>query len=141
MNSMKNLLYLSWFIGGVVSGDVHAMDIWGKGEVPRITDPRDVLPTLPEMWKGYDDNYDKNNPLQAVVHKTWETKDGIVVNWVQLTVGTFQGKKSIVCGYWAYPKGAQNLPAIMNTNGGPQTGTPAARHPPHRRRRRRHPIP
>ena len=41
---------------------------------------------------------------------------------MQLTVGTFQGKKSIVCGYWAYPKGARKLPAIMNTTGGPQTG-------------------
>lgn len=99
-----------------------AMDIWGKGEVPRITDPKDVPQTLPEMWKDYDANYDKSNPLEVVIHKTWETKDSIVVNWVQLTVGTFQGKKSIVCGYWAYPKGAKNLPAIMNTNGGPQTG-------------------
>jgi hypothetical protein len=97
------------------SMNTHAADIWGKGEVPRITDPKDVPQTLAEMWKDYDENYDKNNPLEAKIHKTWETKDGIVVNWVQLTVGTFQGKKSIVCGYWAYPKGAQNLPAIMNT--------------------------
>jgi cephalosporin-C deacetylase-like acetyl esterase len=104
------------------SMNAHGADIWGKGEVPRITDPKDVPQTLPEMWKDYDENYDKNNPLEARIHKTWETQDGIVVNWVQLTVGTFQGKKSIVCGYWAYPKGAQNLPAIMNTNGGPQTG-------------------
>jgi len=104
------------------SMNAHAVDIWGKGDVPRITDPKDVPQTLTEMWKDYDANYDKNNPLEAKIHKTWETNDGIVVNWVQLTVGTFQGKKSIVCGYWAYPKGAQNLPAIMNTNGGPQTG-------------------
>ncbi len=104
------------------SMNAQAVDIWGKGEVPRITDPKDVPQTLPEMWKGYDGSYDKNNPLEAKIHKTWETKDGIVVNWVQITVGTFQGRKSIVCGFWAYPKGAQKLPAIMNTNGGPQTG-------------------
>ena len=99
-----------------------AAGIWGKGEVPRITDPKDVPLTLPEMWKDYNKSYDKHNPLEAKIHKTWETPDGIVVNWAQLTVGTFQGKKSIVCGFWAYPKGAKNLPAIMNTNGGPQTG-------------------
>lgn len=99
-----------------------AMDIWGKGDVPRITDPKDLPQTLTEMWKDYDLNFDKNNPLEAKIHKTWETSDNIVVNWVQLTMGTFQGQKSIVCGFWAYPKGAQNLPAIMNTNGGPQTG-------------------
>ena len=102
--------------------NAQAADIWGKGDVPRITDPKDLPQTLPELWKDYDANFDRYNPLEAKIHKTWETEDGIVVNWVQLTVGTFQGKKSIVCGYWAYPKGAQNLPAIMNTNGGPQTG-------------------
>jgi dienelactone hydrolase len=101
---------------------VHAFDIWGQGEVPRITDSKDVPQTLDELWKGYNESYDKNNPLEAKIHKTWETKDGIVVSWVQITVGTFQGKKAIVCGYWAYPKGANDLPAIMNTNGGPQTG-------------------
>jgi dienelactone hydrolase len=120
MNTLRSLLALSLLVG--MSHGIHAMDVWGKGEVPRITDPKDIPQTLPEMWKGYDESYDRNNPLEATIHKTWETKDGIVVNWVQLTIGTFQGKKSLVCGYWAYPKGAKNLPAIMNTNGGPQTG-------------------
>ncbi|MGY8713371.1 MAG: alpha/beta hydrolase family protein, partial [Verrucomicrobiia bacterium] len=73
-------------------------------------------------WKGYDESYDKHNPLEVKVHKTWEDQ-GIVVNWVQLTIGTFQGQKTIVCGHWAYPKGAKNLPAILNTHGGPQSGS------------------
>jgi dienelactone hydrolase len=109
-------------------------DIWGTGEVPRITDPKDVPRTIEEIWTGYEQNYDKNNPLEAKIHKTWEVEDGsIVVNWVQLTVGTFQGKKAIVCGYWAYPKGmsrrsgakadATNLPGIVMFHGGPQTAS------------------
>ncbi|HMD54010.1 MAG TPA: hypothetical protein VKJ65_05640, partial [Phycisphaerae bacterium] len=108
---------------GMDSFKARAMDIWGMGEVPRITDPKDVPQTLPEMWKGYNESYDKNNPLEAKILKTWETQDGIVVNWVELTVGTFQGKKSIVCGFWAYPRDAKNLPAILSVNGGPQTGS------------------
>jgi len=96
------------------------MDIWGKGEVPRITDPKDVPQTLPAMWKGYDESYDKNNPLETKILKTWETPEGIVANWVQITVGTFQGEKAIICGFWTYPKGGKNLPAILNTNGGGQ---------------------
>ena len=122
MKKMRSVLWSIVIAVGIMSGRTQAMDIWGQGEVPRITDPRDVPQTLPEMWKGYDESYDKHNPLEAVIHKTWETQDGMVVNWVQISVGTFRGKKSIVCGYWAYPKGARNLPAIMNTNGGPQTG-------------------
>ena len=111
LNSITALLLLAGSVIAVVtmSCSVQAVDIWGRGEVPRITDPKDVPQTIPEIWKDYNENYDRNNPLEAVVHKTWETKDGIVVNWVQMTVGTFQGRKSVVCGYWAYPKGAKQV--------------------------------
>ncbi|RMD75023.1 MAG: hypothetical protein D6820_15530, partial [Lentisphaerae bacterium] len=101
-----------------------AGDIWGKGEVPRITDPRDVPDTLEALWEGYNKNYDRYNPLEARILKRWQRDNGkIIVNWVQLTVGTFQGRKTIVCGYWAYPKGASRLPGILNLHGGPQTAT------------------
>jgi hypothetical protein len=97
-------------------------DIWGTGEVPRLTDPADVPQTFDEIWTGYEKSYDQHNPLEAKIHKTWEVDGGhIVVSWVQLTVGTFQGKKAVVCGYWAYPKGAKDLPGIVMFNGGPQT--------------------
>lgn len=103
---------------------VGATDIWGVGEVPRLTDPADVPQTIEEIWSGYEQSYDKNNPLEAKVYKTWEVDGGnIVVNWVQLTVGTFQGRKTLVCGYWAYPKGATNLPGIVMFHGGPQTAS------------------
>jgi len=101
---------------------IFAVDIWGTGEVPRLTDPANAPQTIEEIWSDYERHYDKHNPLEAKVHKTWERNDGrVVVNWVQLTVGTFQGKKALVCGYWAYPKGAKNLPGIVMFHGGPQT--------------------
>jgi hypothetical protein len=100
-----------------------ATELWGRGEVPRLTDPADVPMTLEEIWTGYEQSYDKNNPLEAKIHKTWEVAGDVVVNWVQLTVGTFQGKKLVVCGYWAYPKGAKNLPGIVMFHGGPQTAS------------------
>ena len=71
MNKMRSVLCLSLIVVGAISPCIHAMDIWGKGEVPRIADPKDLPQTLSEMWKGYDESYDKNNPLEAVVHKTW----------------------------------------------------------------------
>ena len=100
---------------------VGEMDIWGKGEVPSITDSKDVPQTLEDIWSGYEKSYDTHNPLETKIHKTWKTEDGIVVNWVQITVGTFLGKKAVVCGYWAYPKGAKNLPAILALTGGKQS--------------------
>ena len=105
---------------------VHAVlggDIWGTGEVPRLTDPGSVPQTLEEVWAGYEKNYDEHNPLEAIVHKTWQREGDIEVNWVQLTVGSFQGKKAIVCGYWAYPKGAKALPGLVMFHGGPQTAS------------------
>lgn len=101
-----------------------SIDIWGKGEVPRIADPHQVPGTLEEIWEGYEKNYDANNPQEVKIHKTWEVDGGaIVVNWAQFTLGTFQGKKSIVCGYWAYPKGAHKLPGLVVFHGGPQTAS------------------
>lgn len=120
---LSALIIVELTVVGMGSLRARAIDIWGKDEVPRITNPKDVPQTLPEMWKGYNESYDKNNPLEAKIFKTWETQDGFVVNWVELTVGTFQGKKSIVCRFWAYPKDAKNLPAILFVNGGPQTGS------------------
>jgi dienelactone hydrolase len=96
-------------------------DIWGAGEVPRLTDSKQVPQTIEELWEGYEQHYDQHNPLEAKIYKTWEVEGDIVVNWVQLTVGTFQGKKALVSGYWAYPKGAKGLPGIVMFNGGPQT--------------------
>ncbi|TWU38883.1 Exo-poly-alpha-D-galacturonosidase precursor [Novipirellula aureliae] len=97
------------------------MDIWGKGEVPSITDPNDVPQTLEDIWSGYEKSYDAHNPLEIKIHKTWKTNDGIVVNWVQMTVGTFLGEKAVICGYWAYPEGAKSLPALLALSGGKQT--------------------
>ena len=105
----------------VLSG---APDIWGAGEVPSITDPKDVPRTLDALWGAYEKSYDLHNPLEAIIHKTWETEDGIVVHWTQLTVGTFRGKKAVICGYFAYPRGAKNLPAVLAFTGGGQGAVP-----------------
>jgi len=101
-----------------------AMDIWGTGEVPSITDAKEVPRSLNEIWDAYEKDYDKNNPLEAKIHKTWETDDGIVVNWAQVTVGTFRGEKAVICGSFAYPKGAKNLPAVLAFTGGSQGAVP-----------------
>ncbi len=114
---MKKLSILLIFIPHFV---VAAPDIWGKGEVPSITREKDVPRTLNEIWDAYEKDYDTYNPLEAKIHKTWETDDGIVVNWAQVTVGTFRGQKATICGYYAYPKGAKNLPAVLAFTGGSQ---------------------
>jgi len=96
-------------------------DIWGAGEVPSITNQVDVPQNLSDIWDAYEKDYDKNNPLEPVIHKTWKTEDGIVVNWAQVTVGTFRGEKAVICGYFTYPAGATNLPAVVAFTGAGQT--------------------
>ncbi len=97
MRKLASFLIVLFLVITIFS-NAQAMDIWGKSEVPRITDPKNVPQTIEEIWGDYDKDYDKNNPLEAIIHKTWEREGDIVVNWVQITIGTFQGKKSIVCG-------------------------------------------
>ena len=101
-----------------------APDIWGTGEVPSITDRKDVPRTLNAIWDAYEKDYDRHNPLEVTIHKTWETEGDIIVHWAQVTVGTFRGEKAVICGYFAYPKGAKNLPAVLAFTGGAQGAVP-----------------
>jgi hypothetical protein len=117
---MKQMcLRLTLLASFVAAGPAVAMDIWGTGEVPSIADAKDVPRSLEAIWSGYEAHFDTHNPLEPVTHKSWEV-DEIVVNWTQVTVGVFRGEKAAICGYWAYPKGAKNLPAILAFTGGGQ---------------------
>jgi len=99
-----------------------ADSLWGKGEVPRLTDPASVPQTLEALWSGYEAAYDQHNPLEVEILKTWE-EDGIRLHVVRFTVGTFQGKKAKLAGFYGYPVNGNALPAVVQTNGGGQRGS------------------
>ena len=79
------------------------------GDLPR--DPR-------ELWERVDAEH-RDIPLETEVLKTWED-GGIVFNVVRFTVGVYRGRKAKLAGYYAYPKGGRDLPALVQVNGGGQ---------------------
>jgi len=80
------------------------------------------VPTTPdELWADFP-NFDKKTPLDVEILKTWE-EDGIVCHVVRYTVGVFKGHTVKMAGYYAYPKGGKDLPALVQINGGGQKGS------------------
>ena len=77
--------------------------------------------TLPQLWEGFVD-HDKTTPLEAEVLKEWE-QDGVVCRIVRYQVGVFKGAPSRVAAFYAFPKGATKLPAILEMHGGGQSAS------------------
>ena len=77
--------------------------------------------TLDQLWEGFAD-LDKNTPLEAEVLKEWE-QEGVVCRIVRYQVGVFKGAPSRVAAFYAFPKGATKLPAILEMHGGGQSAS------------------
>jgi dienelactone hydrolase len=76
---------------------------------------------LDELWSGYAE-FDRATPLEAEVLKEWE-QDGIVCRIIRYQVGVFKGAPSRVAAFYAFPKGASRLPAILELHGGGQSAS------------------
>lgn len=81
-----------------------------------------VPENLTELWGAYDP---RAEPLEAEVTKEWE-QDGIVCRVVRYRIGTFKGKPSTMAAFYAFPKGAKSLPAILQIHGGGQSASLSA---------------
>lgn len=73
--------------------------------------------TVEEAWAGFDP---RKEPLDVEVLKEWE-EDGVVVKVIRLRVGIFKGKKAMLAAVYGYPKGAENLPGLVQIHGGGQS--------------------
>jgi len=69
-----------------------------------------------ELWKGFDP---QKEPLDVEVLKQWE-EDGVVMKVLRYRVGIFKGKKSMMLAVYGYPKGAKDLPGLVQIHGGGQ---------------------
>jgi dienelactone hydrolase len=101
--NMKRYLSLLFTVVILLTGSIYA------GDIPQ---------SVEELWADVDAK-SKNLPLDVEILNE-EEKDGIVLLTVRFTVGTYKGKVSKLAGYYAYPKGGKNLPALIQTNGGGQ---------------------
>jgi len=75
--------------------------------------------TLAELWAGFDPH---REPIEAEVLKSWE-QDGVTCHVVRYQVGVFKGAPSRVAGFYAFPPGAQRLPAVLHIHGGGQSAS------------------
>jgi len=89
--------------------------------LPALKDGK-VPQNLDELWAGFDP---RKEPLEVEVTKEWE-QDGIVCRVIRYRIGTFKGKPATMAAFYAFPKGAQNLPAILQIHGGGQSASLAA---------------
>lgn len=75
--------------------------------------------TLNELWAGYDPN---KEPLEVEVLKEWE-QDGVVMQVLRYRIGVFKGKKAMMAAVYGYPKGAKNVPGLVQMHGGGQSAS------------------
>ncbi len=79
--------------------------------------PRNVT----ELWEGYAE-FDKATPLAVEVLKAWE-QDGLSCRLIRYQTGVFKGAPSKVAAFYAFPKGGQKLPALLQLHGGGQSAS------------------
>jgi len=75
--------------------------------------------TFEELWSGFDP---RKEPLDVEVLHEWE-QDGVVMKVLRYRVGIFNGKKAMMAAVYGYPKGAKNIPALVQIHGGGGAGT------------------
>ena len=75
--------------------------------------------TLDELWGNYDPRKD---PLETHVVREWLEGD-ITFRYVVFTIGTFKGTRSKLSAFYAFPKAATKLPAILQIHGGGQSAS------------------
>jgi hypothetical protein len=75
--------------------------------------------TFAELWDGYDP---REEPLDVEILKEWE-EDGVVMKVLRYRVGVFNGKKAMMAAVYGYPKGATNVPGLVQMHGGGQSAS------------------
>ena len=103
-----------------------AMLVLGLGLGNAQGDLKDTLPplvdqpapsTVEETWAGFDP---RKEPLDVEILKEWE-EDDVIVKVIRYRVGVFKGQKAMMAAVYGYPKGGENLPALVQIHGGGQS--------------------
>jgi hypothetical protein len=84
--------------------------------LPPLTEGK-VPENLTELWGPYDP---RQEPLESEVTTEWE-QDGVVCRVIRYRIGTFKGTPATMAAFYAFPKEAKSLPAILHIHGGGQS--------------------
>lgn len=72
--------------------------------------------TVEELWANFDP---RKEPLDTEILFEWE-EDGVVMQVLRYRIGIFKGQKAMMAAIYGYPKGAKNLPGLVQIHGGGQ---------------------
>ena len=111
---MKNILLITFVLTLFSNLCSFAQDVKNESFSP-LTNGK-VPQTLEELWKDYDP---RKEPLDIEIIKEWE-EDGVVMQVLRYRIGIFKGKKAMMAAVYGYPKGAINLPGLVQIHGGGQ---------------------
>ena len=81
-----------------------------------LLDENEIPRTHAAMWRGFDPRLE---PLETEILKEWE-QDGVTLQVLRYRIGLFKGKKSWMAAVYGYPKGAKELPGLLQIHGGGQ---------------------
>jgi hypothetical protein len=68
------------------------------------------------MWQGYNPRLEN---LETEILKEWE-QDDVILRVIRYRIGEFKGKRAMMAGVYGFPKGAQNVPGLLQVHGGGQ---------------------
>lgn len=108
---MKILLKMAFVLCLVTPGFGQLTD-----SLPPLKDGK-APQTFSELWQGYDP---RKEPLDVEILKEWE-EDGVVMKVLRYRIGVFNGKKAMMAAVYGYPKGATNVPGLVQMHGGGQS--------------------
>ncbi len=72
--------------------------------------------TYDELWAGFDP---RAEPLDTEILKEW-VEDGVVLRVVRFRIGVFKGRTAMLAAIYGFPKGAEDLPGLVQIHGGGQ---------------------
>lgn len=108
----KTLLLATAILSPILSPITHAAE---QETLPALIEGR-APQHYEQLWKGFDP---QKEPLDVEVLKEWE-QDGVVLKVIRYRIGIFKGKKSMMAAIYGYPKGAKNIPGLVQIHGGGQ---------------------
>lgn len=86
-------------------------------DAPAIAEDSSSPPaTVRELFADFDP---RRAPLDTRLVREWE-RDGIVFRYVTFHVGDFKGQPARMAAFYAFPKGAQKVAALLHLHGGGQ---------------------
>jgi len=107
---MRKIISAILFLIIIVSAIAETLPPLKDGKAPE---------TFGELWSGFDP---RKEALDIEVLHEWE-QDGVVMKVLRYRVGIFKGKKAMMAAVYGYPKGAKNLPGLVQIHGGGGAGT------------------